>query len=59
MGVDELVAKSIRWLMSVVGSPGTILDDRCSLECPVAMRILGAMRSLSSPARCWLLQEQE
>ena len=27
------------------------LDDRCSPECPGAMRRLGAMRSLS-PARC-------
>jgi len=48
MGSHSVVLPSSRWLMSVVDS----LDDRCSPECPGAMRRLGAMRSLSSPARC-------
>ena len=63
MGVDELVAKSSRWLMSVVGSPGTSLDD-CSLECPGAMRRLDA-KSVSCevgcelPSRLVVVPEQE
>jgi len=43
-GEETVAIPSSRWLMSVVGS----LDDRCSPECPGAMRRLDA----KSSARC-------